>query len=424
MMFFISGALLLIAGVTLVSGLLKWLAPAAGATISLARMGLRNTTRRPARSLAIVALLACASFLIVSIGVFRQDPLAGAQTRRGGTGGFALYGESSIPIFEDLSDRSRLKSYGLSDKDMDGLAIVQLRMREGDDASCLNLNRPQSPQLLGVPAAELSKRGAFTFASNTVDSATSEDPWAALERHYDDAVPAIADEATIKWALQTKVGQTLLMKDEGGRPLKLLLIAAVKGSIFQGSVLISQERFAERFPSEGGMRAFLIDAAPGSAKKISERLTYALQDYGLELRATTRRLATFNAVQNSYLSIFQLLGGLGLVLGSVGVALVLARNVLERRGELALLRAVGFGRWAISLLILYEHWALLAGGLACGAIAAAVVVLPTMLQPGAAVPATSLVITLGAVVIMGAGSAVLATLLSLRGRPIEALRNE
>lgn len=424
MMFFISGALLLIAGVALVGSLLKWLAPATGAAISLARMGLRNTTRRPARSLAIVALLACASFLIVSIGVFRQGPLAGAQTRRGGTGGFALYGESSIPIFDDLSSRSRLKSYGLSDKDMDGLAIVQLRMREGDDASCLNLNRPQSPQLLGVPAAELSKRGAFTFAGNTVDSAASEDPWAALERQYDDAVPAIADEATIKWALQTEVGQTLLMKDEGGRPLKLLLIAAIKGSILQGSVLISQQRFAEHFPSEGGMRAFLIDAAPGSAKKISERLTFALRDYGLELRATTRRLAVFNAVQNTYLSIFQLLGGLGLVLGSVGVALVLARNVLERRGELALLRAVGFGKWAISLLILYEHWALLAGGLACGAIAAAVVVLPTTLQPGAAVPVTSLVITLGAVVIMGAGSALLATLLSLRGQPIEALRNE
>ena len=306
----------------------------------------------------------------------------------------------------------------------DGLAIIQLRMREGDDASCLNLNRPQSPQLLGVPAAELSKRGAFTFASNTVDSAASEDPWAALERQYDDAVPAIADEATIKWALQTKVGQTLLMKDEGGRPLKLLLVAAIKGSILQGSVLISQERFTEHFPSEGGTRAFLIDATPGSANKISERLTFALRDYGLELRATTRRLATFNAVQNTYLSIFQLLGGLGLVLGSVGVALVLARNVLERRGELALLRAVGFGKWAISLLILYEHWALLAGGLACGAIAAAVVVLPTALQPGSAVPVTSLVITLGAVVIMGAGSALLATLLSLRGQPIEALRNE
>ena len=297
-------------------------------------------------------------------------------------------------------------------------------MREGDDASCLNLNRPQSPRLLGVPAAELSKRRAFTFAPKTVDSAAREDPWAALERQYDDAVPAIADEATITWALHAKVGQTLLTKDESGRPLKLLLVAAIKGSILQGAILISQERFAEHFPSEGGTRAFLIDAAPGSARKISDRLTHALGDYGLELTETTSRLAAFNAVQNTYLSVFQLLGGLGLVLGSVGVALVLARNVLERRGELALLRAVGFGKPAIALLILYEHWALLAGGLACGVIAAAVAVLPAMLQPGTAVPVASLSITLAAVVIMGAGSALLATLLSLRGRPIEALRNE
>ncbi len=424
MMFFTSGGLLLLAGIGLVASLLRWLERSAGVTISLAKLGLRNTTRRRVRSLAVVALLACATFLIVSIGVFRQGPLVGADTRRSGTGGFALYGESTIPIFGDLNSRRRLKLYGLSNEDMDGLDIVQIRMREGDDASCLNLNRPQSPQLLGVPTAELSKRRAFTFAGNTVDSAASEDPWAALERQYGDAVPAIADEATIKWALHTKVGQTLLMKDEGGRPLKLLLVAAVKGSILQGAVLISQERFVQHYPSEGGTRAFLIDASPGSAKNISERLTYALQDYGLELTATTSRLADFNAVQNTYLSIFQMLGGFGLVLGSVGVALVLARNVLERRGELALLRAVGFGKPAIALLILYEHWALLAGGLACGAIAATVAVLPAMLQPGTAIPVASLAMTLAAVVITGVGSALLAALLSLRGRPIEALRNE
>ena len=61
----------------------------------------------------------------------------------------------------------------------------------------------------------------------------------------------------------------------------------------------------------------------------------------MEVTPAVRRLAAFNAVQNTYLSTFQVLGGLGLLLGSVGLGVVVLRNVLERRGELALLLAVG-----------------------------------------------------------------------------------
>jgi ABC-type lipoprotein release transport system permease subunit len=56
---------------------------------------------------------------------------------------------------------------------------------------------------------------------------------------------------------------------------------------------------------------------------------------------TEERLANFHRVENTYLSTFQMLGGLGLILGTLGMAAVLLRNVLERRRELALLRAVG-----------------------------------------------------------------------------------
>jgi hypothetical protein len=38
---------------------------------------------------------------------------------------------------------------------------------------------------------------------------------------------------------------------------------------------------------------------------------------------------------------FSPLGGLGLISGTFGVAVVMLRNITERRGELALFRAVG-----------------------------------------------------------------------------------
>src|SRR5712691_9678820 len=108
---------------------------------------------------------------------------------------------------------------------------------------------------------------------------------------------------------------------------------------------------------------FLIDAPSNSVAQVSATLGRALQDVGLELMPAAQRLAAFNAVQNTYLNTFQVLGGLGLLLGSMGLGVVVLRNVLERRGELGLLQAVGFTRRSIFQLILGEHAALLGLGL-------------------------------------------------------------
>src|ERR1039458_6865719 len=87
---------------------------------------------------------------------------------------------------------------------------------------------------------------------------------------------------------------------------------------------------------------FLVDAPSGNAARVSAVLTRALQDRGLELTPAADGLNTFNAMQNTYLDTFQVLGGLGLLLGSAGLGVVVLRNVLERRGELAVLLAAGF----------------------------------------------------------------------------------
>ena len=115
-------------------------------------------------------------------------------------------------------------------------------------------------------------------------------------------------------------------------------------------------------------------------------MSRALQDEGLELTPAAERLNAFNAVQNTYLSTFQALGGLGLLLGSAGLGVVVLRNVQERRGELALLLAVGFRRRVLQWLVLSEHAALLGLGLAAGVLAAAVGVMPALLSPGAQIP--------------------------------------
>src|SRR5262249_17806935 len=160
-------------------------------------------------------------------------------------------------------------------------------------------------------------------------------PWLLLKDTSDEnTVPAIGDQASILWALKKKVGDTLDYTDERGRSFKVKLVGAVANSILQGNLLIDEAAFVKRFPGESGYRMFFIDAPSNSLTRVSAALSRALQDVGFELTPTRQRLAAFNAVQNTYLSTFQVLGRFGLLLGSAGLAVVVLRNVLERRGEL------------------------------------------------------------------------------------------
>jgi putative ABC transport system permease protein len=422
--FFGAGALLLMSGLGFIAAFLASLAYSESATrLSLLGMGVRNSTRRRKRSLATLGLLACGSFLIMSIGVFRLDANADASKRSSGTGGFALLGETALPVFHDLNSEDGRQFFALDAKALTNVAFVPLRVRDGEDASCLNLNRAQKPRLLGVQPALLHERNAFRFAK-FAPGLPKDQPWLLLKRRPgSDEVPAIADQASIQWALGKKVGDTLDYTDEHGKEFKIRLVASVANSILQGSLLIDEEEFVGRFAKESGYRMFLIDAPSNHAESVSTGLSKGLRDFGLELIPAARRLAEFNAVQNTYLSTFQVLGGLGLLLGSVGLGVVVLRNVLERRGELALLLAVGYRPRSLKWLVMSEHGALLVLGLGVGVIAAMVSVLPAVLAPGGELPYLSLLITLGAVLLSGGIWTWLATWLALRGKLLDALRN-
>jgi len=424
--FFALGGLLLISGLGFSQALLSALGRAAGnIQMKLAGLGLRNSVRRMGRSLATVALLAFGSFLIIAVGANRLDPNEDVKQRSSGTGGFALFAESTLPIFQDLNSKPGRDAYGLDWQDSKPApTIAPLRVHDGDDASCLNLNRAQTPRLLGIKLEELQQRNAFTFVKTAEDS-FKDNPWMLLKRsENDDTVPAIGDDATITWALGKKVGDTLSYTDERGNRFNLRLVGSVTNSIFQGGLLISEAEFIARFPSESGYRMFLVDAPWEKISEVSRTLSRALQDFGLEITPTAQRLADFNTVQNTYLSIFQILGGLALLLGSVGLGIVVMRNVMERRNELALLRAVGFEKRSIRWLVLSEHWLLLLLGLVCGVVAGLVSVLPALRSPGADIPYVSLTLTLCAVALSGVLWTWFATILALRGQLLSALRNE
>jgi len=423
--FFGASSLFLIAGLGFAAAFLHQLARVEAAKkLSVGSLGLRNCARRTKRSLATMALLACGSFLVVAVGANRLNATANSEKRTSGTGGFAFIGESTLPVIQDLNSQAGREFFGLDTKWFGVVHVVSLRVRDGDDASCLNLNRAQTPRLLGVRPEALDSRGAFTFAK-ILKSESSERPWLLLHRGAnDEAVPAIGDEASIVWALGKKIGDTLTYLDERGHSFQVRLVGALANSILQGNLLISEDEFKARFPGESGYRMFLIDAPSKNAAQVDATLSRALQDVGLQLTPATKRLEAFNAVQNTYLNTFQVLGGLGLLLGSAGLGVMVMRNVLERRAELALLLAVGFRRRSLHRLVLSEHVGLLGLGLFIGIAAALVAVLPAVLTPGSEFPIASLAVTLAGVLGSGLLWTWVATWVALRGRLLEALRNE
>jgi putative ABC transport system permease protein len=226
------------------------------------------------------------------------------------------------------------------------------------------------------------------------------------------------------YVLHKKLGDEILLA-HGGRPVRLRLVAALADSVFQGELLMADANFVTLFPEQQGYRFLMIDAPVEKAALVSATIERAAGDLGADAVPTADRLNEFHAVENTYLSTFQTLGGLGLLVGTVGLAAVLLRNVLERRRELALLRAVGYGRGQLFAIILAENAVLLGWGLAAGALSALVAVAPAAIERGARVPLTSGGwLLLLAVVAAGLVSSLIATRAALRAPLIAALRAE
>ncbi len=383
------------------------------------QLAARNATRRRRRSLAVIAMLACGVFVVVTIGS-RQPRPERLDDPASGAGGFALMAELSAPVVRDLADPAAQSACGLDPAALVGIDIVPFRVRNGDDASCLTLSRAQLPRILGVDPDRLARRGAFSFVRHEGPPSRDAPPWWVLDTSGGE-IPVVGDEATITWGLHLNVGDTLSYPDESGEPATLRVVGILRNTVLQGSLIMSDASFRRLFPSEPGQRLLLLAAPPARRTAVRGELLRAFDDGGIRITGTEERLAAFAAVEHTYLSIFSALGALGLLLGTVGLGLIVLRNVLERRSELAILRAVGYRRRTLVALVVAEHAGLLAAGLAAGAAAAILSVLPTT---GDAAPWAAAGLVLAALLATGFGWVLLAAAWAMRGDPLPALRSE
>ncbi len=373
-LFFIIGGLLLIGLMLLFRRFIIRLENRKKNELGLGRLAQLNLSRNKGRSLTVVILFALGTFIVISTGSYKMDLFANAQKKSSGTGGFLYFAETTMPVLFDLNNQEKRAEEGIFEE----FNAVQLRKVEGDDASCLNLNRISQPAILGVDAEAL--QGRFSFAAKMKELG-DKDPWQVLNQTFDDGtIPAIADQTVIQWGLGKKVGDVLFYQNELGDTLRLKLIAGTTPSIFQGYVIIGNQNFLKNYPGNSGSHIFLIDGKPEDEQKIGEELQSVFRDYGWEMESTAKRLVEFYSVTNTYLSIFLALGALGLILGTIGLAVILARTLLERRREISVMQAIGFNNKPIFKIITTEYLILLVTGVIIGFITAVVATLPAFLS--------------------------------------------
>jgi ABC-type lipoprotein release transport system permease subunit len=398
--------------------------PVPAGAAGIARLGWRGARHRPGRSVLVVALIASATFLVAAVGAFRRDPAHDAR-RDSGTGGYTLLAESAVPIPHDLALPSGRAEVGL-EGEWPVRRVARFHLREGDDTSCLNLYRPRDPRVI-APEPRFLAEGGFRFRESlAADAETKANPWLLLERvDPGGAAPVIADAASLQYVLHRKVGDEIAIERPGAPPVRLRVVASLEDSVFQSELVMGESAFRRRFPDRDGYRVFLLDAPAAGEGDLTARLESALGDEGLDVTRVGDRLAAFHRVENTYLATFQSLGALGLALGTVGLGAVLLRNALERRREIALLRALGYRPGQVSGILVAENAALLGLGVIAGLVSAAVAVVPPLLRRGGGtVPITEGAAVALAVLAAGLLASAAAAAVVRRSPLLAALRSE
>ena len=413
-----SGFLILIAALLAIYKWVSRLGRDDSDSLSLTQLALTNAGRNPLRSTLTIGLVAVASFLILAISAFRLSPT------EQGTAGFNYLATTSSPVFAnlDLPEGQQEILIG-SKKTLDPESrVLSFRLKGGEDASCNNPYQASQPRVLGVTEATMQYFDDPGHAGFSFSMTPGENPWRLLNEETESgAIPVIIDKNTAWYNLKVYLpGTEFKVKYNSGETVDFRLVGLLSNSVLQGSLLVSENNFTKAFPSASGYRTFLMKL---TGRDDLDLIAESLSEKGFDAQNTNRLLAGYLAVQNTYLSTFQSLGLLGLLLGTLGLGAVQIRSIWERRQELGLMRAIGFTHSQLAQMIMVENAWLLLAGMAVGMIAALVTTLPHYFFGDASPPWQELVFMFFAISLVGLTTTWLASQSVFKTSLIQSLRS-
>ncbi len=338
------------------------------AVVSPFAAGVVAACRSGGRGRTLTVLLAAGFFLTVGMLAMKHDPAAESERSSSGSGGFQCM------VFSTFG-RNREGGVELARRVTGSDSVVPVRVREGDEAGCMNMSVPQVPRLYGLPIDAMAAMRAF-------EPEDGGGVWSVLrDRPEEGVIPALAsDQAMLQYSLKMKAGvvdgDEIAYRGADGEIWRIRIVGVlpVRVSILQGALLLNEADFVGMFPGEG-YRMWLCDYAPYLLRtENSAKARYP--EPGVRIETAAERLRTLGRMESTYLDMFLVLGGLGLLLGVLGVALVIARSIEERRYEFAVIQAVGIRRKHLVLSLVAEYGTLTAVGVVAGLVPALIAVQP------------------------------------------------
>lgn len=275
-------------------------------------------------------------FIVFAVGLNRRSFADRSQLSQG-TGGYALWVESSVPVYYDMNTPEGKKQLSLTDLPQEAHFLQFLRY-SADDASCLNLNKVTTPTVLGVDMEQFAK--AFTVNDAPVNQA---------------CYPVWVDETVLTWGLMMSLGDTLYYQDAHGEEVKLLIAGTLPNTVLQGNVIMDKEQFKEIWPELTGSEVAMVQVNEEHVQETAQLISTALNEYGVRVTTTNDRLKQFYQVTDTYLTIFLTLGGIGLLLGILSFLIVIRKNLAARSEDVRSYARLGYHAEMVSQLLFKEN---------------------------------------------------------------------
>src|ERR671916_1833639 len=378
-LFFISGVMIVLAGVWIVIhnsdlllgaivamfGWIRGMPPVLRAAVSYPMQSRFRTGMTLAMFSLVVFTIVTMSFIAAAFGsIFSDtDRLSGSFDVRADAG----YAAPIPDINEALKDEKGVKAD-------DFTVVATLTALSVDAKQKDTIRKPQSLFLQGVDGG-YTKNIGYGFKSTVPKYDTADEVWTTLRTEKDTAVissdlapsrsnftvgdgePAIklsgfyGEDATLPSDLYIQVEDP-----QSGKARNLHVIGVLEDTaFFAPGVTTSRATVDDLAGSPVPAQSYQFRLADGvNSEAVAKDLEKAFAQNGLQAVAIKKEIEDGSASQGLFNNLLMGFMGLGLLVGIAALGVIAARSVVERRQQIGMLRALGFQRGQVRLALLIE----------------------------------------------------------------------
>lgn len=314
-------------------------------------------------SMFAVILLVVSLFSIFG-SLFQPDPAKEA-------GGYDVQGFATVP-FDRLEDRgtdpgvlSRIERYDVVPYYLQvGGTLVKV---EGEMTGQFG---PPQDFIYGIDAA-FADANRFTILRRDPAFATDADAYRAVANSEDLAIVGYSYSTDENGNDKAHgVGDDLTIEAKGG--LKHFRIVGITEQYHFKGVFVSQPALDSMFSDRDTLVLIKLRAGEDPVRAAHD-IEAAYRDVGLDASSIRHKVLEESEQFRMIFTLIQLFLSLGLIVGVLSLGIVTSRNVIERRQEIGMLRALGYRKRDIRRVFLVEMWTTVLLGILIGAALAVLV---------------------------------------------------